>query len=83
MGDNDEEIDVNDVVMAQPAAADKNELIMQLMQQIAEMRVEMQSMQDGSNPVSSFNPPRDGRPPLHFQARNRFRTFSLTPLKIL
>ena len=39
---------------------------MQLMQQIAEMRVEMQRMQDGSNPVSSFNPPRDGRPPLHF-----------------
>ena len=83
MGDNNEEIDMNDVAMAQPAAADKNELIMQLMQQIAEMRVEMQSMQDGSNPVSSFNPPRDGRPPLHFQARNRFRTFSLTPLRIL
>ena len=65
MGDNNDEIDMNDVVMAQPAAADKNKLIMQLMRQIAEMRVEMQRMQDGSNPVSSFNPPRDGRPPLH------------------
>ena len=26
----------------------------------------MRRMQDGSNTVSSFNPPRDGRPPLHF-----------------
>ena len=62
MGDNNDEIDTNDVVMAQPAAADKNELIMQLMQQIAEM----QRMRDLSNPISSFNPFRDGRPPLHF-----------------
>ena len=65
MGDNNEEIEIDDVVVAQPAAADKNELIMQLMQQITEMRVEMQRMQDLSNPISSFNPPRDGRPPLH------------------
>ena len=60
MGDNNDEIDMNDVVVAQSAAADKNEVIMQLMQQIAKMRVEMQRMQDGSNPFSSFNPPRDG-----------------------
>ncbi|TMW85016.1 hypothetical protein EJD97_023925 [Solanum chilense] len=66
MGDNNEEIDMNDVVVARPAAADKNELIMQLMRQIAEMSVEMQRMQDLPNPISSFNPPRDGRPPLHF-----------------
>ena len=26
----------------------------------------MQRMQDLYNPISSFNPPRDGRPPLHF-----------------
>ena len=32
MGDNDDEIEMNDIVVAQPAAADKNELIMQLMQ---------------------------------------------------
>ncbi|TMW81264.1 hypothetical protein EJD97_010805, partial [Solanum chilense] len=57
-------------VVAQPAAADKNELIMQLMQQIAEMRVEMQRMQDLPNRISSFNPPRDGRPPLHFPPSN-------------
>ena len=66
MGDNNDEIGMNDVVVAQPGAADKNELTMQLMQQIAEMRVEIQRMRDGSNLVSSFNPPRDGRPPLHF-----------------
>ena len=66
MGDNNEEIEIDDVVVDQPAAADKNELIMQLMQQIAEMRVEMQRMWDLPNPISSFNPPRDGRPPLHF-----------------
>ena len=64
MEDNNDEVDMNDVAVAQPVAADKNESIMQLMQQIAEMRVEIQRMRDGSNPVSSFNPPRDGRPPL-------------------
>ena len=88
MGDNNDEIDMNDVVVAQPAAADKNELIMQLMQQIAEMRVEMQRMQDGSNPVSSFNPPRDGRPPLHFpppskeQAQNLLSNPTQNPLTV-
>ena len=66
MGDNDEEVSLTDFVVAQPTLADQNELIMQLMQQIAEMRVEMQRMQDLSNRVSSFNPPRDGRPPLHY-----------------
>ena len=66
MGGNNDEIDMNDVVVAQPAAADKNELNMQLMRQIAEMSVEMQRMQGLSNPISSFNPSRDGRPPLHF-----------------
>ena len=66
MGDNNDEIVLNDVVVAQPVVADQNELIMQLMQQIGEMRIEMQRMQDLSNPISSFNPPRDGRPPIHF-----------------
>ena len=66
MGDNNDEIDMNDVVVDQPAAADQNEFIMLLMQQIAEMRVEMKRMQDLSNPISSFKHPRDGIPPLHF-----------------
>ena len=42
MGDCNEEVSLTDVVVAQPTIADKNELILQLMQQIAEMRVEMQ-----------------------------------------
>ena len=77
MGDNNDEIDMNDNVVAQPAAADRNEFIMQLMRQIAEMRVEMQRMQDVSNTISSFNPPRDGRPPLHFPPSNAEQVHNL------
>ena len=85
MGDNNEEIDVNDVVMAHPAAADKNELIMQLMQQIAEMRVEMQRMQVCliQFPLSTLQEMEDLHSTFLPQARNRFKTFSLTALKIL
>ena len=42
MGDSNEEVILTDVVVAQPTIADQNELLLQLMQQIAEMRVEMQ-----------------------------------------
>uniref|UniRef100_M1DPS1 Integrase core domain containing protein n=1 Tax=Solanum tuberosum TaxID=4113 RepID=M1DPS1_SOLTU len=35
IGDNNEKIDLTDVVVAQPVLADQNELILQLMQQIA------------------------------------------------
>uniref|UniRef100_M1DMA6 Uncharacterized protein n=1 Tax=Solanum tuberosum TaxID=4113 RepID=M1DMA6_SOLTU len=66
MGDKNDEISLTDVVVAQSAAADQNELIMQLMQQIAEIRIEMQIRQDLSNPTFAFNPLGDGRPPLHF-----------------
>uniref|UniRef100_M1DN57 Uncharacterized protein n=1 Tax=Solanum tuberosum TaxID=4113 RepID=M1DN57_SOLTU len=41
MGDNNEKTSLTDIVMAHPALAHQNELILQLMQQIAEMRVEM------------------------------------------
>uniref|UniRef100_M1BQZ8 Uncharacterized protein n=1 Tax=Solanum tuberosum TaxID=4113 RepID=M1BQZ8_SOLTU len=70
MGDNNDEVGLTDVVMAQPAATDQNELIMQLMQQIAEMRVEMQRRQDLSNPIFAFNTPGDRRPPLYFPPSN-------------
>ena len=50
MGDNIEEVSLNDVVVAQPNITDQNELIMQLMQQITKMRVEMQSIQDPAPP---------------------------------
>jgi len=66
MGDNNEEIGLTDVVVAQPVIADQNELIMQLMQQITKMRVEMQRRQDLPNPVFAFNAQADERPPLHF-----------------
>uniref|UniRef100_M1DI32 Integrase core domain containing protein n=1 Tax=Solanum tuberosum TaxID=4113 RepID=M1DI32_SOLTU len=70
MGDNNEEIGLTDVVVAQPVIADQNELIMQLMQQITEMRVEMQRRQDSPNPVYAFNAPADERLPLHFPSSN-------------
>ncbi|KAK4727350.1 hypothetical protein R3W88_032267 [Solanum pinnatisectum] len=66
MGDNVEDTGLTDVVVAQPVVAYQNELIMLLMQQIAEMRVEMQRRQDSPNPAFAFNAPADRRPPLHF-----------------
>ena len=42
MGDNNDEVSLTDVVVAHPTVAEQNELIAQLMQQIADMRVEMQ-----------------------------------------
>ncbi|KAK4718444.1 hypothetical protein R3W88_016782 [Solanum pinnatisectum] len=70
MGDNVEDTGLTDVVVAQPVVTDQNELIMQLMQQITEMRVEMQRRQDLPNPPFTFNAPADGRPPLHFPPSN-------------
>ena len=63
MSDNNEEIDLTDVVVAQPVLADQNELILQLMQQIAEMRVEMQRKQDLPPPIFTVNAQPDERPP--------------------
>ena len=45
MGVCNEEVSLTNVVVDQPTVADQNELILQLMQQIAEMRVEMQRRQ--------------------------------------
>uniref|UniRef100_M0ZRU7 Integrase core domain containing protein n=1 Tax=Solanum tuberosum TaxID=4113 RepID=M0ZRU7_SOLTU len=70
MGDNNEEIGLTDVVVAQPTVADQNELILQLMQQITEMRVEIQRRQNLPNPIFSIDPLRDGRPPLPFSPPN-------------
>lgn len=70
MGDNNDEICLTDVVMAQPATADQNKLITQLMQQIAETRVKMQRRQDLPNSIFALNPSGDGRPPLHFPPPN-------------
>uniref|UniRef100_M1C2V0 G-patch domain-containing protein n=1 Tax=Solanum tuberosum TaxID=4113 RepID=M1C2V0_SOLTU len=70
MGDNNEEIDLTDVVVAQPVLADQNELILQLMQQIAEMRVEMQRKQDLPSPIFVVNAQPDGRPPAQIPPPN-------------
>ncbi|KAK4736987.1 hypothetical protein R3W88_000684 [Solanum pinnatisectum] len=74
MGDNVEDISLTDVVVAKPIVADQNELIMQLMEQIAEMRVEMQRRQDLPNPAFAFNAPADGRPPPHFPSSSAEQT---------
>ena len=46
MGDNNDKVRLTDIVVDQPTIAEQNELIMQLMQKIAEMKVEMQQRQD-------------------------------------
>ena len=69
MGDNNEEVSLTDVVVAQPTVAEQNELILQLMQQIAEMRVEMQRRQDLPPPGFAANAA-DGRPPIYLTSSN-------------
>ena len=60
---------LTDVVVAQPTVAEHNELIMQLMQQIAEMRVEMQRRQDLPSPGFAANAT-DGIPLTYFPSSN-------------
>ena len=52
MGDNNEEVSLTDVVVAQPTVVEQNELIMQ---QIAEIWVEMQRRQDLPPPGFAAN----------------------------
>ena len=73
MGDNNEEVSLTDVVVSQPTVTDQNKLIMQLVQQIAEMRVEMQWRQDF--PPSGFAAnAAHGRPPIYFPSSNMDQT---------
>ncbi|TMW89618.1 hypothetical protein EJD97_016896 [Solanum chilense] len=69
MGDSNEEVSLTDVVVAQPTLADQIGLILQLMQQIAEIRVEMQRRQDLTPPGFAANAV-DGRPPIYFPSSN-------------
>nr|XP_010312387.1 uncharacterized protein LOC104644419 [Solanum lycopersicum] len=69
MGDNNDEGRLTDVVVAQPTVVEQNELIMQLMQQIAEMKVEMQRRQDAPPPGFGTNIA-DARPPVYFPSSN-------------
>ena len=69
MGENNEQVSLTYVVVAQPTVADQNNLIAQLMQQIADMRVEMQRRQD--TPPPGFGPNfLDARPPTYFPSSN-------------
>ena len=69
MGDNNDEGRLTDVVVAQSTVAEQNELIMQLIQQVAEMRVDMQRTQD--LPPPGFVPNiADARPPIYFPSSN-------------
>ena len=69
MGDNNEEVSLTDVVVAQPTVAEQNELIMQFMQHIAEMRVGMQRRKDLPPPGFASNAA-DGRPPIYLPFSN-------------
>ena len=69
MGDNNEQISLADVVVAQPTVAEQNDLIAQLMQEIADMRFEMQRRQD--TPTRGFGLNFiDARPPMYFPSSN-------------
>ena len=69
MGDSNEEVSLTNVVVDQPTVADQNELILQLMQQIAEIKVEMQRIYDLPPPAFDANAA-DGRPPIYFPSSN-------------
>ena len=66
MGDSNEEVSLIDVVVAQPTVAEQNELIMQ---QIAEMGVEMQRRQD-LLPQGFATNAADGKPLIYFASSN-------------
>ena len=66
MGDNNDDVSLTDVVVAQDTVAEQNELIMQ---QIAEMNVEMQQRQDAPPPGFGLNIA-DARPPIYFPSSN-------------
>ena len=66
MTQNNENVGLTEVAIVQPPGIDQNELIKQLMQQIAELRVELQKKQDLSIPNMDVNTLRNKRLPLHF-----------------
>ena len=69
MGDSNKDVSLIDVLVAQPTVADQDELILQLMQQIEEMRVKMQRRQDLPPPGFAANAA-NGRPPIYFPSSN-------------
>lgn len=61
-----ENINLTGVAIVQPPAVEQNELIVQLMQHIAESRVELLKKQDLSIPIVDVKILGDGRLPFHF-----------------
>lgn len=72
MVENSEDMGLIEITVVDPAIAEQNKLITQLMQQVAEMRVNMQRARDLTNLVITANlpSPNGKRPPLHFPPPN-------------
>jgi len=70
MTQNSENIGLTEVAIVLPPTVEQNELIAQLMQHIAELRVELQKKQDLSISIVDINNPSDGRLPLYFPHLN-------------
>lgn len=83
MVDNNEKISLTDVVVAQCTIANQKELIMQFMQQIAEMRVEMKRGQDLPPLTFTINAPTGVRPHLHFSLSNVERSKIYIPVLLI
>uniref|UniRef100_M1DFK5 Uncharacterized protein n=1 Tax=Solanum tuberosum TaxID=4113 RepID=M1DFK5_SOLTU len=86
MGDNNDDNGLTEVVIAQLFIVEQNELIMELMQQIAYLKAEVQKKQDLPNPFFSVNPPGEkglySISLLKVQIQNMLRTHSQTQFKI-
>ncbi|XP_055830863.1 uncharacterized protein LOC129899888 [Solanum dulcamara] len=72
MTGNNDNAGLTDIVVTDPVIAEQNELIAQLVQQIAEMRVEIRKNRELSNLAIAANTPvpGEGRPPFHFPSPN-------------
>ena len=60
MAENSEDVGLTEVAIIDPIIAEQNEVIAQLVQQIAELKVEMQKNRDLSNLAITANTPSDG-----------------------
>ncbi|XP_055814653.1 uncharacterized protein LOC129884368 [Solanum dulcamara] len=72
MTGNNDNASLTDIIVTDPVIAEQNELIAQLVQQIAEMRVEIRKNRELSNLAIAANTPvqGEGRPPFHFPSPN-------------
>lgn len=66
MADNSDDVGFTEVVVAQTFVVDQNQLILYLMQHIADLNAKMQKKQDLPNLIFLVNPLGEGRPTLNF-----------------